>query len=215
MSLHLPDTSAEHHFVSQNQSPRKLPYWSCIVIHHITVPYIAPIQDVLIMDKKTEFEYFKEICLFLGRARTHASAHYVIGRYGEVGRVVDPNTHRAWHAGKSYWWNEIERDWQYNVNNFGIGVELIGDGNFCSFTDKQYTSLEMLVRRLIINLNMPSINCLVGHELISNKKVRDDFKIDPGKFFNWDRIYNDLYNSFRNLDRFLSFTQNLIIKDGN
>lgn len=185
-------------YESKNKDDRRADYWSCIVIHHITLPDIAKTEDVVLMGREEELEYFKKICDFLCSTTSKVSAHYLIGRYGQIAELVDPKKYRAWHAGKSAWWDSKDRLWKYHVNNFGIGIELIGDGNKFEYTKEQYYALELLCRNLILEFKIPHINCLVGHETISNGYIRPDPKPDPGIFFRWNRIYFELYKNLGN-----------------
>jgi N-acetylmuramoyl-L-alanine amidase len=57
---------------------------------------------------------------FLDR-KARASAHFVIGRDGEVVQMV-PLNYRAWHAGVSEWGHLV------GMNQYAIGIELVNAG---------------------------------------------------------------------------------------
>lgn len=95
------------------------------------------------------------------------SAHYLVGRGGEVIEIVDPK-YKALHAGKS----KLPNSDKVNVNEFSIGIEIL-----CSEDEKildiQYESLKNLVIKL--NEDYPISN-IYGHSDIAIPKGR---KIDP------------------------------------
>jgi N-acetyl-anhydromuramyl-L-alanine amidase AmpD len=102
------------------------------------------------------------------------SAHYAIARDGITYSFVPPKF-RAWHAGQSKM--PFSRDKRENVNNFSIGIEMIGD-KYQSFTDEQYKSLVSLLELLF---NKFPICAIVSHRVIAPGR-----KEDPGDNFNWD-----------------------------
>ena len=111
--------------------------------------------------------YFREI------AGLRVSSHYLIRRDGELVQFV-PLKRRAWHAGASSWRGRSR------CNDFSIGVELEGteDG---PFTDAQYARLAALVRRLRRELPL--------RELAAHSDVARGRKTDPGRFFDWPRLF--------------------------
>lgn len=58
---------------------------------------------------------------WFAQSAAKASAHFIIGRDGEIIQMV-PLNHKAWHAGASSWKG------RQNVNSFGIGIELVNPG---------------------------------------------------------------------------------------
>ncbi len=101
------------------------------------------------------------------------STHYIISREGNVVLCV-PENKRAWHAGRSLM--PFSEDTRENVNDFSIGIELIG-----SDTDGiervQYEALADLT--LDIAERHP-IHAIVGHDQIAPGR-----KFDPGPLFDW------------------------------
>lgn len=131
-------------------SKRMVP--SAIVLHYISAINIDP-------DRKFDMGLCRKILLDY-----KLSAHYLIGRDGEIWDLVR-DTNVAYHAGKS------EYKGLSNWNNFSVGIEFIGTGD-SGFTDEQYKSGSELVAYLIDQF---SIGLIVGHEEISPGR-----KIDPG-----------------------------------
>lgn len=122
-----------------------------------------------------------ESCIDLLNAHK-VSAHYIIGRDGEIINLV-PKEMRAWHAGKSnILINEIKK---YKVNDFSIGIELIGNSEH-EFTTKQYNSLIALIFEL---KKTGHIKYISSHKFIALPKGR---KEDPPDNFNWARIQKEL-----------------------
>lgn len=60
-----------------------------------------------------------------------ASAHFVLGRAGDLTQCVSTDT-QAWHAGKSSWKGRS------GVNQFGIGLEIVNPGELKKIGDSKY-----------------------------------------------------------------------------
>jgi N-acetyl-anhydromuramyl-L-alanine amidase AmpD len=129
------------------------------------------------------------------------SAHYMIGRKGEIYRLV-PEDRIAFHAGPGYlpsfpFYDNI-------LNGYSIGIELLAigtreemlpimpsetfdaiDPSLIGYTDAQYESLNNLLDN-IIERN-PSIlrsrNHIIGHDEYAPGR-----KTDPGSLFDWSRL---------------------------
>lgn len=99
------------------------------------------------------------------------SAHYVIGRDGRVVQMVD-DAHVAWHAGRSAMFPKEKPPREPNVNDFSLGIELVGDAD-SGFTDRQLASLYELLARLVQKYRVPPTR-VVGHAAIAPGR-----KIDP------------------------------------
>lgn len=112
----------------------------------------------------------KDIFWFYG-----VSAHYIIDREGRISEFVPP-TRLAFHAGKSKMPDPA--DGRESVNNFSIGIELLGSEN-SGFTELQYQSLRALISLLKSKF---SIKHIVGHSDIAPGR-----KIDPIGF-DWSRL---------------------------
>ena len=158
--------------------------WSGITIHSTGVGNRSLAQS----DEWYRSFFHNMVDWLTKKDKSYVSAHYIIGRAGELAELVNPETHIAWHAGKSSWWNPIKRVWQSGCNNFMIGIELVGDGNKGIYTVEQYEKLSLLCKQL--KRRYPSIqyNCIVGHDMISPGR-----KNDPGFNFNWDYFFNLLF----------------------
>ena len=104
------------------------------------------------------------------------SAHYVIGRQGEVIQFGHRST-TCWHAGKSEW---AGRKW---CNKYSLGYELVGTST-SGFMSDQYDSLFKLIFE---DLSHCPIEAIVGHEQIAPGR-----KVDPGSGFNWQWLQEKL-----------------------
>lgn len=102
------------------------------------------------------------------------SAHYLIGRSGEVIQLVDERQ-RAWHAGASRWGMLTD------LNSASIGIELDNNGEE-PFPDVQIESLLLLLRDLRERHRIPAAN-VIGHGDIAPRR-----KIDPSRHFPWRRL---------------------------
>ena len=106
------------------------------------------------------------------------SAHYVIGRQGQVA-AFEGITTKLWHAGRSEW---NEKRW---CNGFSIGYELSGTQT-SGFTHQQY---DALVELIMDDLGHCAMEAIVGHEQVSPGR-----KIDPGPHFNWLLVEESIKN---------------------
>lgn len=129
------------------------------------------------------------------------SAHYVIGRAGEIYLFV-PEDRVAYHAGKG----KLPAFPEYNdqLNHYSIGIELLAMGTreemipnitaekadlidpaLVGYTQAQYNALNTLLND--ITARHPTIkrnrNHSVGHDEYSLYR-----KTDPGSLFNWSKI---------------------------
>lgn len=109
--------------------------------------------------------------------RSEVSAHYVIGKAGEIVQCV-PDELRAWHAGPSH------MDGRTHVNDFSIGIELVNaQTGRDPFTDAQYESLVALTAALIEAHDIP-LERIVGHKDVTDYPA---VKRDPASNFDWAR----------------------------
>ena len=102
------------------------------------------------------------------------SAHYLIGRDGEIIQLVEEKQ-RAWHAGESWWGGNID------VNSASIGIELDNNGDE-PFPDVQIDVLLGLLTDLQQRYNIPRAN-FIGHADVAPGR-----KVDPSAWFPWRRL---------------------------
>lgn len=100
------------------------------------------------------------------------SAHYLIGRKGDIYRLVE-DRHIAYHAGVSKM-----PDGRRNANDFSIGIELVNTQTG-SLTEAQYDALNSLIAFLKKKYPIKSI---VGHS-----DIAPDRKTDPWNF-DWKKL---------------------------
>ena len=103
--------------------------------------------------------------------RTQVSAHYVIGRDGQVYHMLNDYL-RAWHGGVAKWGNTTD------INSSSIGIELDNNGTE-PFTDLQITSLLRVLAGLKRTYGIPTAN-FIGHSDIAPSR-----KNDPSALFPW------------------------------
>jgi hypothetical protein len=99
-------------------------------------------------------------------------AHYLISRGGTVYRLVEEKN-IAYHAGTS----ELP-DGRKNVNDFSIGIELVGTKT-SGYTDDQYESLNGLLTDI---KKRHRISTIVGHADIAPARKSDPWNFD------WDEL---------------------------
>jgi N-acetylmuramoyl-L-alanine amidase len=107
-------------------------------------------------------------------AKTQVSAHYVIGRDGQVFHMLNDYL-RAWHGGVARWGGITD------INSVSIGIELDNDGAE-PFQEAQLASLLKVLTTLKRTYNIPVAN-FIGHGDIA--PVR---KNDPSALFPWPRL---------------------------
>lgn len=156
-----------------------------IILHYTSAIYVTP-----------EDPFNTDTCVGIWD-RYRVSPHYWIDRAGKIFRIV-PEHRKAWHAGKGIM-PDGGRDG--NINNYSIGIEIAcAPHNATSFplSDRQYTEAQYkavidLVTDIRSRYNIPPENVL-GHDQIGGDRVvklgfRPNAKIDPGPYFEWDRIW--------------------------
>jgi len=102
------------------------------------------------------------------------SAHYLIGRDGQIWQMVD-EAQRAWHAGAGSWQG------QGDVNSRSIGIELDNAGDH-PFSEPLMQSLEALLPGVLARWSITP-DAVIGHS-----DMAPDRKIDPGARFDWPRL---------------------------
>ena len=118
------------------------------------------------------------------------SAHYLMNRHGKVIKLVEEE-HCAWHAGKSKM--PFQEDQRTGVNQFSIGIELIGDENL-GFEENQYNSLTHLCQVLVQNYK---INSILGHCHIAGDKKTDPWNFDWAKLRSKMKDSSPLFNKIK------------------
>jgi len=114
-------------------------------------------------------------------SKSRVSAHYVIGKDGQVVKMVD-TLREAWHAGhaKLELANGLVVD---NLNQRSIGIELVNknDGKD-KYPDEQRIALKALL--VVLKKAFPSLKYLVGHYEI-NRGKSDPRGIDLDSLREW------------------------------
>lgn len=102
--------------------------------------------------------------------RANVSAHYIVSHSGRITQMVREQD-VAWHAGTS------------NMNGRSIGIENEGYASRNRWTNAQYQKLAELTRSLCQRYGIPmDRRHIVGHSEVRRGKV------DPGRFFDWNRF---------------------------
>tara|TARA_Y100000022_G_scaffold194104_1_gene198060 strand:+ start:2673 stop:3395 length:723 start_codon:yes stop_codon:yes gene_type:complete len=147
-----------HKFKSKNFDNRKNRI-SFIIIHY------------------TETKTFTKAVKLLTDKERKVSCHYLIDSKGEIYNLVDLNK-RAWHAGESKWKNFTD------INSHSIGIEIVNSGELKKeeYKKEQINVLIELIKSLKQKYKIPNEKIL-GHSDIAPLR-----KIDPGKFFPWEKL---------------------------
>ncbi|KPQ20926.1 AmpD protein [Halomonas sp. HL-93] len=165
------------HVVSPNADQRPLDEVSLLLIHAISLPpgqFQGPAIEALFTNQLAPeaHPYFAAI------AHLRVSAHLLIRRDGECVQFVDTDQ-RAWHAGRSRWWDPRQARWRQALNDFSVGVELEGDET-TPFTKAQYSTLAEAVQWLL-----DRYPALTTARMTSHARVAPLRKTDPGPTFDW------------------------------
>jgi len=111
--------------------------------------------------------------------RTQVSAHYVIGKNGEIYHMLN-DLYRAWHGGVGQWGSNTD------LNSSSIGIELDNNGSD-DFSLLQIQSLLELLKDLKEKYKIPAAN-FIGHSDIAPTR-----KNDPNKSFPWKELAKEGY----------------------
>lgn len=132
------------------------------------------------------------------------SAHYLIDREGRILALV-PHDRAAFHAGKGKLPHPPHHENGLNARSIGIEMMAIGTAEEMAllgvkdydriaefnrgFTDAQYQSLAWLIQHIQQKeaAFVPSPQTIVGHDAYAPQR-----RGDPGKLFDWNRLFNDL-----------------------
>ena len=144
-------------YKSSNYDIRKFEI-SLVILHYTETKTLCDALEILTSKKKK------------------VSCHFLLDKNGDIYNLVDVS-YRAWHAGESKW-----KD-QKDINSRSIGIEIVNSGelNKDIYTDKQITSLSLLLNELMRKFTISEI---LGHSDIAPLR-----KIDPGSHFPWQKLY--------------------------
>jgi N-acetylmuramoyl-L-alanine amidase len=136
------------------------------------------IDTIIVHDTESPgVTYASTIANHFCNPRSQVSAHYIIGKRGEVLQCV-PDERRAWHAGPSAYKG------REHVNDFSIGIELVNaQTGHDPFTAAQYQSLITLTTDLVSRFHIP-LERITGHR---NVTFFPGIKHDPADNFDWNR----------------------------
>lgn len=169
---------------SPNYDRRPTNEVSLLLIHAISLPpgqfnggaIEALFTNQLVPD---EHPFFAEV------AHLRVSAHVLIRRDGHCVQFVDTD-HRAWHAGRSRWWDRRQHAWRTALNDFSVGIELEGD-DITPFTQAQYQSLVAASHWLMSRYPLLDRSRITSHAHVAPLR-----KTDPGPTFDWAYFYQQL-----------------------
>lgn len=119
-----------------------------------------------IMLHHTASTNFESTVRYLCRLTTPASAHFVVGKAGEIAQLVQLNK-QAWHAGKGGPYRTIPRD---KGNAYCIGIEIVnrGDGKD-PFPEAQLKAIDWLINHLdvLLGKDLP----IIDHKAYTSRKI--------------------------------------------
>ena len=116
---------------------------------------------------------------WLSDPRSAVSAHYFVFEDGRILRLVD-ESHRAWHAGKSFWAGETD------INSCSIGIEIANPGHeygYRPFPEAQIAAVIALCRDILARHAIPP------ERVLAHSDVAPLRKDDPGELFPWSVLH--------------------------
>ncbi len=167
-----------HNFKSKNFDSRKAKI-EYIVLHY------------------TETKNLSEAINLLTEEKRKVSSHYLIDTNGKIYNLVS-DSKRAWHAGVSSWQG------QDDINSRSLGIEIVNEGEKKAsyYPDLQISALIELIKNLIKKHKIHSYNIL-GHSDIAPLR-----KIDPGKYFPWKILSENMIGIWAENERQDIFLKN-------
>ncbi|WP_192035292.1 1,6-anhydro-N-acetylmuramyl-L-alanine amidase AmpD [Halomonas sp. YLGW01] len=161
--------------LSPNHNARPAGEVSALVLHSISLPpgvFSGDAIERLFTNRldPQAHPYFAQV------AGLRVSAHLLIRRDGEAVQFV-PFERRAWHAGRSRWFDGMA--WRAELNDFAIGIELEGDEQ-SPYRAAQYATLSRVVRDLLTHYP-----ALTPERITSHARIAPLRKTDPGPAFDW------------------------------
>jgi N-acetylmuramoyl-L-alanine amidase len=174
-----PSSDRETHIPgSTGLPPRPAVTW-VPALHMDPRPPGARVRYIIIHDTETPgVSEARVIARHFRNPRAEVSAHFIIGKRGEVVQCV-PETWRAWHAGESY------LEGADHLNDESVGIELVNaQTGHDPFPDAQLDSLERLLSHLMVKHGVTWTHVL-GHRQVT---LKPDVKRDPADNFPWNRV---------------------------
>ncbi|KXS38854.1 MAG: AmpD protein [Halomonadaceae bacterium T82-2] len=161
--------------VSPNANARPDGEISALVLHSISLPpgeFGGDAIERLFTNRLAPEAHpaFRDI------AALRVSAHLLIRRDGECVQFV-PFEQRAWHAGRSRWFDGTRE--RVELNDFSIGIELEGD-EITPYRERQYRRLAEVTRSLVA-----AYPALDDTRITSHARIAPLRKSDPGPAFDW------------------------------
>lgn len=187
--------SAARRVESPNANERQAGEVSAVVLHGISLPP-GEFGGEAIERLFTNTLDPKAHPAFAPIAALRVSAHLLVRRDGECVQFVAFDR-RAWHAGKSRWFDESRATdatsgeeragsvsarhgrWREGLNDFTVGIELEGTDER-PYCDAQYRTLAAVLRALIDRYPAITETRITGHARIAPLR-----KTDPGPAFDW------------------------------
>ncbi|MFG6665959.1 1,6-anhydro-N-acetylmuramyl-L-alanine amidase AmpD [Halomonas sp. HNIBRBA4712] len=175
---------------SPNCDAREQGEVSLLLIHAISLPpgeFGGPAIEALFTNRldPDAHPFFATI------HRLRVSAHFLIRRDGECVQFVDTDR-RAWHAGRSRWFDPRLDRQREALNDCSVGIELEGDG-LTPFTGAQYRRLVALTRWLLERYPELDASRITSHAHVAPLR-----KEDPGPCFDWHYYRQQLARASEN-----------------
>ncbi|MGZ3694074.1 MAG: N-acetylmuramoyl-L-alanine amidase [Bdellovibrionota bacterium] len=137
----------------------------------------------------------RALAIFSDRERK-VCAHFVLDLNGDLydlGNFWQGPILQGAHAGVSHY--KLGAETIERLNTCSVGIEIVNlNGNLLPYTEAQYTSLTEIL--LHLGKRFPVLadpERIIGHEDIAGFRG----KVDPGLLFDWNRLFQSLFDSAR------------------
>lgn len=136
----------------------------------------------------------------LNKRADYASCHYLVSDTGDIYKMGD-DSDILWHAGVSEWKGKS------NMNDYSIGIEVIGPLMNGGFTDESRKAVKELIQYLMDAHNIP-IDNLVRHKDISPRRktdISDTFW--SNKFTSWADYKKSLITPLQSMTDYIKILE--------
>lgn len=103
----------------------------------------------------------------LYRRADYASCHFTVDTNGDAYKIGSPDD-ILWHAGESQWGRYVM------MNNFSLGIEIIGPLSNGGFTDAQRKTVRTLIQHLMATFKIPKENVLRHRDITSARGYKGE-----------------------------------------
>lgn len=129
-------------------------------------------QFIIVHHTATQEGTIKGVLDGLYRRPDYASCHFTVDTNGDAYKIGSPDD-ILWHAGESQWGKFVM------MNNYSLGIEIIGPLTNGGFTDSQRKTVRDLIQHLMATFKIPRWNVLRHRDITSSRSSKGELA-QPG-----------------------------------